>query len=336
MDSTRLDGTHRGAALAGIAFLLMAGSVFACQRASAQTSAPAIDLVVPTAAQGSTDLLARMVAEGLARRGFGDVRVRNVPGRSGTLAAARVATAPPDGRTLLVATPSSHGIASAFEASMPYDPVAGFTPILRFAEAPYVLVVAPGGASTLPQFVAGARAARGAWRYASTGTGGPHHLVAEFYFQRAGLTLQHVPADGGAAALGMLADGRVEAMLPAAILALPQIESGRLEALAVTGSRRLQSLPDVPTFGETGIPVDVVSWYGLMAPPGLPEAQARRLADAVQAITSEPEFEARLARMAATRTADVGPEFARIVAAEVGRWRGLTRELGIGTDAKEN
>jgi tripartite-type tricarboxylate transporter receptor subunit TctC len=322
--------------LAGIACLLVALAALACQRAEAQTPAPAIDLIVPTAAQGSTDLLARMVADGLSRHGFGEVRVRNMPGRSGTSAAALVAAATPDGRTLLLATPGSHGIASAFEAGMPYDPVASFTPILRFAAAPYLLVVKPGGATTLPQFVEQARAAKGEWRYASTGKGGPHHLVAEFYFQRAGLKLKHVPADGGAAALGMLRDGGVEVMLPAAILALPQVKSGQLKALAVTGDRRLPSLPDVPTFGETGIPVDVVSWYGLMAPAGLPEAQVRRLADAVQAIMGEPAFEARLAEMATTRTADVGPEFARIVALEVDRWKVLVREIGIGADSKGN
>jgi tripartite-type tricarboxylate transporter receptor subunit TctC len=311
-------------------------ALLTCQRSAAQTLAPEIDLIVPTAAQGSTDLLARMVANGLSRRGFGEVRVRNMPGRSGTLAAAHVAASAPDGRTLLVATPSSHGIASAFEASMPYDPVASFTPILRFAAAPYLLVVAPAGATTLPQFVEQAGAAKGQWRYASTGKGGPHHLVAEFYFRRAGLKLKHVAADGGAAALGMLKDGRVEVMLPAAILALPQVKSGQVKALAVTGDRRLSSLPDVPTFGETGIPVDVVSWYGLVAPAGLPAAQVRRLADAVQLIMGEPAFEAKLAEMATTRNADVGPEFARIIAAEVDRWKILVRELGIRVDGKEN
>lgn len=336
MDSARHCGTHRVSALARIAFLLLTLAVLFCQRAAAQTVAPTIDLIVPTAAQGSTDLLARMLAEGLSRRGIGDVRVRNMPGRSGTLAAAHVAAAAPDGRTLLIATPSTHGIASAFVTDMPYDPVASFTPILRFAAAPYLLVVASGKAELLPQFVEQARAAKGEWQYASTGTGGPHHLVAEFYFQRAGLRLKHVPADGGAAALGMLKDGRVDVMLPAAILALPQVKSGQLKALAVTGDRRLSSLPDVQTFAESGIPVDVVSWYGLMAPAGMPDAQVRRLADAVQAIMSEPAFEARLAGMATTRRADIGPDFARIIAAEVDRWKILVRELGIRADGKEN
>jgi tripartite-type tricarboxylate transporter receptor subunit TctC len=317
-----------------LAVLLVGAAALCAAPARAQAPAAHIELVVPTAAQGSTDLLARLVADGLARRGFGEVRVRNLPGRSGTIAATQVAAAVPDGRTLLVATPSSHGIASAFEARLPYDPVASFTPILRFAAAPYLLVVRPGGPSTLAQFVEQARAAKEPWRYASTGAGGPHHLVAEYYFQRAGLKLQHVPLAGGAAALARLGEGGVEVMLPAAVLALPQVKAGQLKALAVTGSRRLQALPDVPTFAEAGIAVDVESWYGLMAPAGLPAAEAQRLAGAVRATLGEPAVQARLAELATQPTTETGDDFARLVAAEVVRWQALVRELGIQVGSK--
>ena len=302
--------------------------------AGAQALDKGIELVVPTAAQGSTDLLARLVAEGLSRRGFGEVRVRNMPGRSGTLAAAHVAAAAPDGRTLLVATPSSHGIASAFEARLPYDPVASFTPIVRFAAAPYLLVVKAAGPSTLGQFVEQARAAGGTWRYASTGSGGPHHLVAAFYFQQTGLKLQHVPAAGGAAALGQLVDGGVEVMLPAAVLALPRVRSGQLQALAVTGKRRIKALPEVPTFSEAGSPIEAESWYGLMAPAGLPQAQASALADAVMATLTGPATEKRLAELAVDRTTERGEDFAAVITGEVARWRTLVRDLGIRADEK--
>ena len=302
--------------------------------AGAQAVGNGIELVVPTAAQGSTDLLARLVAEGLGRRGFGDVRVRNMPGRSGTLAAAHVAAAAPDGRTLLVATPSSHGIASAFEARLPFDPLASFTPIVRFAAAPYLLVVNAGGPSTMGQFVEQVRAANGGWRYASTGTGGPHHLVAEYYFQQTGLKLRHIPAAGGAAALGQLVDGQVEVMLPAAVLALPRVRSGQLKALAVTGKQRIKALPGVPTFSEAGIPIEAESWYGLMAPAGLPQAQATALADAVLATLTEPAVEQRLAELAVERTAERGQDFAAVIAGEVARWSRLVRDLGIRADDK--
>lgn len=300
-------------------------------------SEPGVEIVVPTAAQGSTDLLARLLAERLNRQGMGEVQVRNMPGRSGTLAGGYVAGAIPDGRTLLLATPSSHGIASAFVANMPYDPVLSFTPIVRFAAAPYLLVVKSGGAGSLAAFVDQARAAHSQgreWRYASTGAGGPHHLVAELYFQRAGLKLEHVPAAGGAAALAQLSDGRVEAMLPAAILALPKIKAGELKALAVTGTQRLRALPDVPTFGELGISVDVESWYGLMAPAGFPTSQARLLAQTVREIFADPAMETQLTKLATQATVEEGEAFANLVALEVARWKALVSGLGIQSQFK--
>lgn len=310
------------------ALLLSGMAIWGNSPALAQP-APGIELVVPTAAEGSTDLLARLLADGLSRRGFGEVSVRNMPGKSGTLAASHVAAAKPDGRTLLVATPSSHGIASAFESKMPYDPVTSFSPIVRFAAAPYLLVVQPGSLQTLAQFVDKARAAQGAWRYSSTGVGGPHHLIAELYFQSVGLSLQHVPTAGGALALGKVQDGSVEVMLPAAILALPRVQKSQLQALAVSGSKRLPSLPNVPTFSELGTPVDVVSWYGLMGPAGLPTEQSQRLANVVQTIFDEPAVQAQLSALGIDKTNERGPAFAAQITAEVTRWKALVDGLGL-------
>ena len=298
--------------------------------ANAQPSSrDGIELVVPTAAEGSTDLLAHIVADGLLRRGFGEIRVRNMPGRSGTLAAAYVAAAAPDGATLLIATPSSHGIASALEPGIRYSPVASFTPILRFAAAPYLLVVKPGGPATLADFTEQARRAGGSWRYASTGIGSPHHLVAEYFFQQAGLSLRHIPASGGAAALAQLRGGVVEVMLPAAILALPQVQSGQLQALAITGSRHIQALPGVPTFSEAGFPVDVESWYGLMGPAGLTQDMRSRLAQAVLAIMAEPKVKLTLEALATHASNETGQDFADVIEREVKRWQDLVNKLGI-------
>lgn len=340
-----MDPIHGGGSLAWrlIRAITMAVSLVAMFPVGTSLAEPVIrsgtglELVIPTAAQGSTDLLARLLADRLSREGMGEIQVRNMPGRSGTLAGAYVAGAIPDGRTLLLATPSSHGIASAFVANMPYDPVRSFTPIVRFAAAPYLLVVKSGGAGSLAAFVDQARNAHSQgreWRYASTGTGGPHHLVAEFYFQRAGLKLNHVPAAGGAAALAKLSDGSVEAMLPAAILALPKIKAGELKALAVTGTQRLKALPDVPTFTELGISVDVESWYGLMAPAGFPPAQAKVLAKTVRDIFSDPAMEAQLTTLATQATVEEGEAFANLVALEVARWTALVTGLGIQSDVK--
>jgi tripartite-type tricarboxylate transporter receptor subunit TctC len=298
----------------------------------AQSNSAVIELIVPTAAQGSTDLLARIVAKGLAQNGFGQVNVRNMPGRSGTLAAAYVAASIPDGRTLLVATPSSHGIASALDHKLPYDPIKSFTSIVRFASAPYLLVVNPERIPNLASFTKEAKQVPNQWAYSSTGVGGPHHLVAEFYFEKAGIALNHRPAAGGAAALQMLQKGEVQVMLPAAILAIPRIRQGQLTALAVTGSQRLNVLPDVPTFNEAGVQMDMVSWYGLVAPKGLPKEQTEKLAKGVLSILSEPLNQKSLSDLGINITAELGADFEATIKSEMGQWKSLVAHLGLKVD----
>ena len=305
---------------------------FGCVCVYAQNIESTIELVVPTAAQGSTDLLARLVAKGLTEKGFGSVQVRNMPGRSGALAAAYVAAAAPNGRTLLVATPSSHGIASALDRNLPYDPIQSFTPIVRFASAPYLLVVQPNHAANHVVFAEKAKLAAGGWTYSSTGTGGPHHLVAEFYFRKTGLSLQHRPAAGGAAALNLLQNGEVQVMLPAAILALPRIQQGQLKALAVTGPQRLVALPDVPTFNETGIQMNMVSWYGLMAPAGMPNEQTEKLSSGVISVLADPQIQKSLGAMAIQVTAERGVDFLATIKNEMSSWKSLVDDLNLQVD----
>jgi tripartite-type tricarboxylate transporter receptor subunit TctC len=303
-----------------------------CLTVSAQSNPDTIELIVPTVAQGSTDLLARIVAKGLTQNGFGQINVRNMPGRSGTLAAAYVAAAKPDGRTLLVATPSSHGIASALDQKLPYDPINSFTSIVRFASAPYLLVVSPERIPDLASFRKEAMETPNKWAYSSTGVGGPHHLVAEFYFEKAGITLNHRPAAGGAAALQMLQKEEVQVMLPAAILAIPRIKQGQIKALAVTGSQRLAVLPDVPTFNESGVQMSMVSWYGLMAPKGLPKEQTEKLAKGVLSILLEPLNQKSLNDLGINITNELGADFDTTIKNEMSYWKSLVTQLGLQVD----
>ncbi len=314
------------------ASLLVILSALLCQFGIAADSVSALELVVPTAAQGSTDQIAHLLAAGLSRRGFGEVKVVNMPGRSGTVAAAYVAQSAPNGQTLLIATPSSHGIASAFEGKLSYDPVTSFSPIIRFAAAPYILVVNIAGPTNLGQFVQQARNANGQWRYASTGIGGPHHLVAELYFKSSDLNLIHQPASGGANAIGQVQNGSVEVMLPAAILALPKIQAQQLRALAVTGDNRIASLPNVPTFGELGVALQFESWYGLIGPSGLPAEKVQQLSTAVIAILNEPAVEERLAELAINKKAERGDEFNQVIARELALWKNLVATLGLNSE----
>lgn len=307
-------------------------ALIGCISAYAEQIESPIELVVPTAANGSTDLLARLLAKGLSQIGWGPIQVRNMPGHSGVLAASYVAAAAPNGRTLLIATPSSHGIAPALKRNLPYDPITSFTPIVRFAAAPYLLVVKPDRAATQSLFAVEARLAPERWAYSSTGVGGPHHLIGEIYSRKAGLALRHVPATGGAAALNMLQNGEVQVMLPASILALPRIRQGQLKALAVTGSQRLAALPDVPTFNEIGIQIDMVSWYGLMAPSRLPAEQSEKLAHAVLAVLSDPLIQKSLRDQAIAVINEQGPDFTNVLMREMNSWKSIVGDLGLDVD----
>lgn len=315
--------------------LMWAWGLCASVLAHAQSPTQGIELIVPTAAEGSTDLLARLLAQGLESQGWGPIKVRNLPGRTGSLAAQAVATAAPDGSTLLLATPSSHGIAAAFVGQLPYDSVTSFTPVVRFAAAPYLLVVRPSGPANLAAFRDQVRRSERPWRYASTGVGGPHHLVAEYFFKQAGLQLTHVPMTGGKEAIDRLEMGDVDVMLPAAVLALPRIQAGYLKALAVTGDQRLPSLPDVPTFVEAGLPVNLVSWYGVMGPAGMNPALTDRLALAVRTSLQTPTAQARLAALATQPTHDTGAEFRALVVDEIVQWQSLVAALKGDLEAKK-
>lgn len=294
---------------------------------SAVAQAGAVRLVVPTAAQGSTDTIARLLAEGLTAKGLGPFVVDNVVGRNGTLGAQQVASAAPDGQTLLIATQSSHGIAPAFLKDVAYDPVRSFTPVIRFAAVPYVLVVSTSGPQTIQEFIGKARLAQGRWRYASTGAMGPHHLIAEQYFRETGLDLRHVPASGGAVAIAQVISGEVEVMLPAAVLALPKIRSGQLRALAVSSGRRAGALPEVPTLRESGSAMESESWYGLMAPAGLAEAKVKSLAEGVLAVLNDPHVRKQFLELAIDARAETGLAFGNAISAEVAAWKKLAASM---------
>ena len=290
---------------------------------------PVVRLIVPTAVQGSTDTIARLLADGWTRRGIRGVVVENVVGRNGTQAAQQVAASAPDGLTLLIATQNSHAIAPAFLAGVAYDPVRSFTPIIRFAAAPYVLVVKGSGPASIGEFARQARAAQGGWRYASTGVLGPHHLIALQYFRAAGLALRHVPLAGGAVAIEQVVSGEVDVMLPAAVLALPKIRSGQLRALAVSSGSRASALPDVPTLRESGTPLVNQSWYGLMAPAGLAATKVQGLIDAVLAVLEDPLVRKAFLDLAIDSRSDTGSAFQDAIAAELAGWKQLAATINL-------
>ena len=285
-------------------------------------------ILIPTAAQGSTDVLSRELARHLARSMNASVETENLPGKSGTIAARKVLAAAPDSRMLLMATVSSHAIAMGLPEPVGYGPD-DFTPIAMIGSAPYLLVVANASPYTSAQaLVAAAR--KGALEYSSTGTGGPHHLVGELFAQKARLALIHRPYKGGADALGAVMEGKVQMMLPAAILALPRMRDASIRVLATTGAQRSPRIPEVPTMAEAGLDgFEADSWYVLVGPPKMAPADVRRLSDTVMAVLRDPSF----IKMLAENGVDAG-DMARdsipaFLNAEARKWGDLVQALKV-------
>ena len=285
-------------------------------------------IVIPTAAQGSTDVLSRELARHMARAMNATVEAENLPGRSGTIAARKVFAAAPDSRMLLMATVSSHAIAMGLPEPAGYGPD-DFTPIAMIGTAPYLLVVANDAPyKTTQALLAAAR--KGALEYSSTGTGGPHHLVGELFAQRAQLSLVHRPYKGGADALGAVMSGQVQMMLPAAILALPRMRDASIRVLATTGARRSPRIPEVPTMAEAGLDgFEADSWYVLVGPPRMAQADARRLSDTVTAVLRDPSF-IKILEENGVDAGDMAREsIPAFMNAEARKWGGLVTALKL-------
>lgn len=285
-------------------------------------------IVVPTAAQGSTDILSRELARQLVRVLGESVQTENLPGKSGMIAARKVFASAPDSQRLLMATVSSHAIAMGLPEPAGYRP-GDFTPIAMIGTAPYLLVVANASPYTSVQtLVAAAR--NGALEYSSTGTGGPHHLVGELFAQKANVNLVHRPYKGGAAALEAVMGGKVQMMLPAAVLALPKMRDGSVRVLATTGARRSPRIPDVPTMAEAGLPgFEADSWYVLEGPPGMAQTDVRRVSEAVAVALRDSSFTKVLRENGVDPGGMPRESIAAFLDAEARKWGALVTTLKI-------
>jgi len=272
-------------------------------------------------AGGPPDAVLRQVAARLESSLGTPVVVENRPGASGTIAAATVVRAQPDGYTLLFGVAANLAVAPALARPPPYDPVTAFTPIVEVARGPYVwLVRDEAPARSMAEFVAWARSHPGQLNYASPGEGSVHHLATEMLKQAAGVDLVHVPITTGMYV--PLLGGQVDAMFESMPGPLPHLAAGKLRALGVTGPKRLAALPDVPTLAEQGLPgIDVNSWWGFVGPAGLPRDIVLRLNAEVRKALAEPELAAVLARMAIEPSPGSPEAFGAYLTQEAARWK---------------
>lgn len=286
-----------------------------------------VRIVVPFPPGGSTDTLARRLAEELRGRLGQSVIVDNRGGAGGTIGSDNVAKAAPDGHTLLMGVTGTHGVAPSLYPNLPYHPVRDFAAVALLVTAPLVVVVNPSvPARTLSEFIALAKASPGQLTYGTPGAGTSMHLTGVMFDLRAGTKLVHVPYRGSATALTDLMGGRLTSMFGDLLVVLPQVKAGQIRALAVTSAARNPLLPDVPTVAESGIPgFEVLSWQGLFAPAKTPPEIIDRLHREVKAVMESPAVKTFFAEQGFQVGASTPADFTSFVEKEVARWAEIVR-----------
>jgi len=292
-----------------------------------------ITLVVPFPPGGSTDMIARTLSSKLPEKLGGTVIVENKPGATGTIGAAQVARSAADGHTLLVASLGPFVIAPHL-IKVPYDALKDLDPITVAVQAPNVLVVpAASRHNALGDVIAFVKANPDKMTFASSGNGSSDHLTAELFWQQTGTSGIHVPYRGGGPVMTDLLGNQVDASFMNINTAMPQIQAGKLKALAITSAKRSTLLPNVPTLEESGIKdANVYSWQAIAGPKGLPADIKTKLNGAIASILSEPQTRAKLLELGFEMVLNTPEQFASFQAAEYARWAKLIVARKITAD----
>jgi len=284
-----------------------------------------VKVVVPFAPGGATDIIARLLAERLAQRLGQPFTVDNRGGASGITGTQAVQNAPPNGYTLLLTGNGPHATNVALFRKLPYDPLKDFAQVSLKGVLPLVLNVNPAApAQNFDDFVKWVKAQPGKISYASPGMGSPPHLAMELLAQRLGLSMVHIPYKGSAPAISDLIAGHVPVMFDNVFASIGNVKTGRIRSLAVGAGRRLESLPAVPTFIESGMPgFEVASWTSMAAPAGTPREIVDLLSSEVRLMFAQPDVQARLMEQGAVPVATTPEQTERFVREEIRRWSGV-------------
>lgn len=315
-------------------------AVLACVAAAgpaiAQTAFPTkpIRLVCPFPPGGTTDLVARLVAQKLTEAWGQQVVVDNRPGAGGVIGTEMVAQAAPDGYTVLLGSITTHAVNPALYKSLKFDPVKDFNPVSLVVSSPQLLAVHPSvPAKSVKEFIALAKAKPGRLNYASAGTGTSPHLTFELFRSMSGIDVVHVPYKGTGPAITDLVGGQVQAMITGVVALMPHVKSSRLRALGVTSMKRVAALPDVPTIAESGVSgFDVSSWFGVFLPARTPRPIVMKMNQEIGRILANPEVRQRLIDQGADPASDTPEEFAAYVKSEMTRWGQVVRNTGARAD----
>jgi tripartite-type tricarboxylate transporter receptor subunit TctC len=290
-----------------------------------------IKIIVPLAAGGTGDTLARLVGDELARALGGAVIVEDRPGSGGVIGTDAVAKSPPDGHTLLHTSPS-HVLNAALRDRLPYDPLKDFASIARTADTWQVLLANPGvPASNVKELIALAKTR--SLNYGSSGNGSATHMNMELFKALAGVDLVHVPYKGSTQARTDLLSGQVQLVVDGLLPNLPHIRAGKLKALAVTNARRAPVAPEIPTMAEAGVPAYVSdTWYALLAPAGTPPAVLEQLRSATAAALKNPALREKFVQQGAEPAGGGPAALDELMRADLARWRKVVADARLQVD----
>ena len=322
-----------GACVAG-ALLSAAGAGIA---QTASTSAgqayptKALKMIVPFPAGGPTDIVARLLGQKFGEAWGQQVVIDNRPGGGGVIAGQLAAKSPADGYTIFLGGITTLVLSTYVHKNRPYDSLRDFMPVSQTTLQPLLLMVHPAlPVKTVKEYIALARARPGEINYGTSGPGGSGHLAGELFRGMTGVNIVHVPYRGQPPALNDLLAGQVQSLFGAPLAVVAHIRNGKIRALAVTGIKRSQAAPDVPTFDEAGMPgYDASTWNGIMVPTGTPRPIIDRLHGVIVKILRAPATAERLAVDGSVAVASTPEEFAKFINAEHAKWSKVVREANI-------
>ncbi|MBA4790058.1 MAG: tripartite tricarboxylate transporter substrate binding protein [Rhizobiales bacterium] len=314
--------------MAALALAVMTGAAHA--QSADDYPNRAVRLVVPFAAGGSTDIVARIIAAKMSDILKQPMVVENRGGAGGNTGAALVAKSPPDGYTVLMGTVATHAINPALYTKMPYDPVKDFAPVSLLVNVPNVVVVHPSlNVKTTAELIALLKANPDKYEYASSGIGTPLHLSGALFESMAGVKMVHVPYKGAGPALVDVMGGQVKIMFDNLPSSISHIRKGSVIGLAVTTKERSPAAPDMPTVNESGLPgYETYSWNAIFAPAGTPSAIVDKLAKACMEAMADPEVKAKLADLSAVAVGSTPAQLSDHVKAEIAKWGPVVKASG--------
>jgi tripartite-type tricarboxylate transporter receptor subunit TctC len=312
-------------------FLVAAGALLAAPLARAQGVYPSkpIRIIVPASPGGAADILSRTIAQKLSDAWGQPVLVDNRTGASGIIGAEAAAKAPNDGYTIMMGFAGVIAVNPSLYKTLPYDSVKDYAPVTLVAYSPLMLVVHPAvPANSVNELIALAKAKPGQLNFASTGSGSTQHLSAELFKSMAGISMTHIPYKGSSLAYPDLLAGNVSLMFENMLSMLPNAKSGKVRALAVTGTKRSSAMPELPTVGESLPDYSAVGWYGVLAPAGTDAAIVNKLSAEINRILKLPEVSERLSSLGAEPAGTTPEEFAAHIRTEIAKWGKVVRDSG--------